>query len=248
METGDRPSTLLEWQAFFFRQYGRRNTLYLHDPLARTALLAVAIKDLQDAIRKRVSRAKLSIALARVLARIFCVAQHYQAIDIRVVQSFANKYLAGACSYCHHKPCVCKESWRPAPEKKTCETPFSWSLARCCEELNALYGEANREKGVDYAVTRLFSELGEALAAIMVPLSVYDQLDQQRSLQEISDELADLLAWLIALSILLNIDLEEATTRRFWPRCRECKRSPCECGAFCFKPLVWDRIDPYRKW
>jgi NTP pyrophosphatase (non-canonical NTP hydrolase) len=235
--------SLLAWQQHFFSQYGLRNTLFLHDPLARVALLAIAVKDLQDAIRKNAEHEKIDIALARIVARIFCVAQHYQSVGISFVEIFSEKYLLGKCSYCATSPCSCIEAWRKPSQDCTASEQMKWSLTKCCMELEALYGESNSQRGLESTVNRLFSEVGEITAAIMIPFSHKGTNSQYDCLHEIGGELADILAWTIAVSNLKGIDLEQAVVRRFWPLDRTCGHHPCQCGPFSFAPVDWTVID-----
>jgi NTP pyrophosphatase (non-canonical NTP hydrolase) len=243
----ERPClSLLAWQRHFFSQYGLRNTLFLHDPLARVALLAIAVKDLQDAIRKNAELEKVDIALARIVARIFCVAQHYQSVGISFVERFSEKYLLGTCSYCATSPCSCKDAWRKPSRCNQASQQLQWSLTRCCEELETLYGTSNRGRGLESTVNRLFSEVGEITAAIMIPFSHKGPSSQRDCLQEIGGELADILAWTIAVSNLKGVDLEQSVARRFWPVDRTCGHHPCQCGPFSFAPVDWTIIDPEK--
>lgn len=237
-----QPTNLYELIAHFYSLYGLRNTLRLHDPLARVALLAVGAKDLQDAIRKEVELEKTRIALARMVSRVACVAQHYEAVGIPLVASFAAKYLGGACSYCRMVPCQCRYGWRPPSQSEAADDRLGWSLGRCCVELDHVYGPANRKNGIDRAVGRLFAEIGEVTAAIVMPASGLRDFDTNSSLKEIASELGDVLAWVIGVSNLLGVELEGAVLERFWPVCRVCCSNPCRCGPFSFAPVVWSEI------
>ncbi|MBM2820631.1 MAG: hypothetical protein HW405_391 [Candidatus Berkelbacteria bacterium] len=82
----------------FFRLYGPRNRIYLSGLRKRCDFLIIAIGDLQDAIRKEVSRDLLEIALARIVSRIFCIAEAFG--EYKLVEVMSDKYRASGCSYC----------------------------------------------------------------------------------------------------------------------------------------------------
>jgi len=74
--------TLQEMKEYFFRLYGRRNRIFLPGLRERIDFLNLGIADLQDAIRKGYNSEILSIALARVVARIFCIAENFQSLQL----------------------------------------------------------------------------------------------------------------------------------------------------------------------
>ncbi|MCX6811469.1 MAG: hypothetical protein NT039_02130 [Candidatus Berkelbacteria bacterium] len=232
------PQTLSGWLQFFFSEYGMRNRLRLGGPLERVGLLSLAAKDLQDAIRKRkvLEPSIIGIALARVVARIFCIAEHY--LDLPLVESFVTKYMSGACSYCEQRPCACSESRRSEPTKVKLTSQPDCTLAECCAELETNYGEVNRASGIENLVNRLFSETGEILSLVMGSLT--SETSNQQLKLEIAEELADALAWSIAIANFIGMDLQAALTSWFWPYCRVCHASPCECGPFSVRLVNWE--------
>ena len=66
----------------FFNLYGRRNRIFLHGLRERIDFLNLAVGDLQDAIRKTSGSRAIEIALTRVVARVFCVAEHFIALQL----------------------------------------------------------------------------------------------------------------------------------------------------------------------
>lgn len=236
MET-KTPQTLSEWQRHFFDEYSVRNRLRLGGPLERVGLLSLSIKDLQDAIRKKTELELriLGIALSRVVARIFCIAEHYR--DLPLAESFAAKYMGNACCYCGQKPCACSESRRGEPIKAELTNQPNYTLAECCAGLESKYGAVNRTKGIENLVNRLFSEVGEILSLVMD--SSRSGLGNEQLGREIAEELADTLAWAIAVSNFLEVDLQAALVSWFWPNCRVCHAKPCQCGPFSVQLVNW---------
>ncbi len=226
-------------QLLFFRLYGRRNRLFLRDLAARIALVNLAVADLQDAIRKDVGVPKLMIAVARVGSRVFCVAQHFG--DLGLEEAFAAKYLADACTYCQQAPCICGDT-RPACSlaETTVTERADWSMARCQQHLNRLYGKANRQKGIEYVLLRLYKEVSELLE---VQLRIETWTGSHHDIMlELALELSDILAWTHAVANVLSIDLEEVLLARYGNGCWKCKATPCECGPFSFRQVDWKQV------
>jgi len=94
--------TLREMIEHFFRLYGRRNRIFLSGLGKRINFLNLAIGDLQEAIRKGHNSEIIGMALARVVARIFCVAENFWSLPL--VEMMARKYPAGYCIYCQKLP------------------------------------------------------------------------------------------------------------------------------------------------
>src|SRR4051812_12717316 len=92
-------------QQHFFLLFGRRNSLYMQGLDARINLLNMGVGDLQDAVRKKVSHDQREVAIARVVCRIFGVAQHFG--DLKLAYVYAGKYLKDTCAYCDAAPCIC---------------------------------------------------------------------------------------------------------------------------------------------
>lgn len=228
--------SLQELMEYFFRLYGRRNRVYLFGLEDRHRLLALSVSDLQQAIRKQAPAHLLDIALARVVSRIFCVAEHFWSLPL--VTCLARKYPTGCCSYCQQKPCVCIERQRDA---QLAETPapeqLQWSLAQWAEHLRSLYGTQNKKRGVEYLVSRLFAELGEMLSLQMLVPRLTQNPEEIE--QEFALELGDVLAWLIAVANFLERDVEMAVLNRFGQGCWNCRENPCVCRNFNFALVDW---------
>ncbi|MEK7554745.1 MAG: hypothetical protein AAB518_02055 [Patescibacteria group bacterium] len=231
--------SLEELQEHFFRLYGRRNRIFLPSLIARIGFLNLAIGDLEDAIRKTHNRETYQTAITRTIARIFCVAEYFRALP--VVPLMCQKYPASHCSYCGHFPCHCEEH-RPDPtlvDLGTQEPQLSWGFRDWQLHFDRLYGEKNRDRGVEYVLTRLFKEVSELLSLAMAPT----QGDSLTTLQKIEEafalELADTFAWTIAVTNFYDIDLDQAIRRRYGTHCPKCTKLPCECKEFRMHPVNW---------
>lgn len=160
----------------------------------------LAIGDLQEAIRKEHNREIVGVALARVVARIFCIAENFQSLPL--VEMMARKFPVGRCSYCQKSPCACSER---RPDARLAESiakeQLQWTLKDWCEHFNSIYGERNRQKGIENVLNRLFKEIAELMSLRMV---VYDVANTTQNLDKIEEEFAmelgDALSWIIAVA------------------------------------------------
>ena len=103
----DQTMKLNDAMQHFSKLYGRRNRIFLPSLRDRIDFLNLAIGDLQDAVRKGVNEQLLGVALARVISRIFCIAEHFQELDI--AWAMARKYGPDFCIYCRKEACACLE-------------------------------------------------------------------------------------------------------------------------------------------
>ena len=224
-----------------FQLYGLRNRIFLSGLRERIDFLHLAIGDLQDAIRKGVTKDKLGTALARVVSRIFCVAENFPSFPL--VKTMARKYPYGKCSYCQQSPCLCPEKRLNFILEKASKEQMSWTLRDWGLHLDRLYGERNREKGVENLVCRLFKEQCELLNLQMGTshkTRVFDSL--AGIVEEFALELADSLAWTIGVANYFGIDLEQAVLDRYGTACWKCRKCPCECLEFKFEQVNWEEI------
>lgn len=231
--------TLQEMMEHLFKLYGRRNRIFLSGLRERIDFLNLAIGDLQEAVRKKHGPYIYGIALARVVARIFCVVESFQSLPL--VETIARKYPSGYCSYCKKSPCACPEK-RPSAtlEKAPTEEQLQWSLRQWCEHLGALYGARNKRRGIENILNRLFKEIAELLSLQMTIPNMAGSLNGIE--EEFALELADALAWTIAVANLLGIDLESAVLQRFGKGCWKCRQVPCVCVGFNVQPANWENV------
>lgn len=226
---------LREMREHFFYLYGPRSRFFLPGAGERVGFLNLAIGDLQDAIRKEYGLEIIGVALARIVARIFCIAEHFWSSPL--VEAMIQKYPASHCSYCQSFPCKCVEKRPAAVLEPISEIQLNWTLKQWQGHFAALYGERNRKRGIENLLNRLFKEITELSSFLMmIPLrrATIDELER-----EIALELADAIAWTIAIANFFGIDLEKAVLTRYGKHCWKCYRIPCVCGNFSVQPVNW---------
>lgn len=226
----------------FFELYGRRNRIFLPGLLERILFLSLAINDLQEALRKDVERSLLKMAMARIVSRIFCIAEHFH--NLPLINALAMKYPFGRCAYCMQFPCACRES-RPDATLVVIveEMQMTWSLRNWCHHLNAVYGAKNENtpNARENLLNRLSREVSELLSILMDLPNNTETIDEIEF--EFALELADTLAWTIAIANLLGVDLEKAVIERFVrTNCWNCHQKPCICKHFNVKLVKWSHV------
>lgn len=222
----------------FFLLYGKRNSVFLPGLRVRIDFLNLAIGDLQEAIRKEEGMSVISVALARVVSRIFCVVEHFR--ELPLAAALARKYPLEHCSYCGQYPCQCQER-RSNPSLASCpsEQQLQWGIAEWALHLNELYGSRNKEKGIENLLNRLFKEISELLSCSLQLVNATTTLTIAQIEEEYALELADAFAWTIAIANELGIDLERAVFGRYGNGCWRCKTIPCCCSSFNMAPVDW---------
>ncbi len=215
--------------AHLYRIYGRRNSIYLPSISERIAFLSLGIRNLEDAVE---NKKDCTYQLASVFGRICCVAENFP--NMLISEALAQKYPLKGCSYCGKFPCGCDTAVRKesklipiADEQKT------WSLNQFQVHLNDMYGEANKKRGVESALLRLFSESAELTALQLVMTS---QTSQAEMYLEYSLEIADTLARTLAVANITDIDLETAVLELYGNGCHGCREMVCTiCGPLSVK-------------
>ena len=222
-------------QQHFEELYGARDRLYLDERYERIRLFETGVADLFDALRREPTPDALNIPFARVVARIFSIAN---SIDgVRAGEGMMMKFPLGGCAYCHQQPCMCT-AFRGEP---TLGTSFdteqsNWNLRTWQQHLNSLYGPANAQKGIWFVTTRLAVETNELVAEEdKVRISAPNDIRRNYAL-----EVADTMAWTMAAASLLDVDLQTATLLRFGSGCPSCRLNPCQCSRHNFEPVKFE--------
>ncbi|MFX0090188.1 MAG: MazG nucleotide pyrophosphohydrolase domain-containing protein [Candidatus Hodarchaeota archaeon] len=81
-----------------------------------------------------------------------------------------------------------------------------------------LYLRKDKERGLEKTFFWLVSEIGELSEAL-----------RKMNKEEIEDELADCIAWLCSIANILEINLQQATLRKYPLQCSKCHENPCVC-------------------
>lgn len=228
---------LKDMMGHFFYLYGERNRVFLLGLSERVDFLGLGIGDLQEAIRKEYGPEIVGVALARVIARIFCITEHFF-WSLPLIEMLSQKYPENFCSYCQNFPCKCQEKRASATLEPASKKQLNWSLKQWQNHLNVLYGERNKKKGIENILNRLFKETTELSSLqMMIPNTdaTLDEIEKQFAL-----ELADGLAWILAIANFFGIDLEKAVLNRYGKVCWKCHRKPCICTRFNVQQVNWD--------
>jgi NTP pyrophosphatase (non-canonical NTP hydrolase) len=227
--------TLGDLMQHSFHLYGRRNRVFLPSLRSRIDFLNLAVGDLQEVLRKGEGDLALRASLARVVSRIFCIAEHF--LDLPLAEMVARKYLADRCTYCLTLPCSCPERRPEAHLQETLSAGAAPSLRGICVHLERVYGARNREKGLEYILNRLFKEVSELISLSMRRWDAHTRIEDIE--KEFGLELADALAWTVAVANFATVDLEAAFLERYEKGCGKCRGNPCACIGFSFEPLRW---------
>jgi len=237
--------SLVEMFQYFQRLYGDRNHRGLPKLLHRVAFMDIGVNDLEEALRKKDGSEEnfrhLEVAMARVVSRVFCVADFLQQ---DFVTPMARKYPMKECAYCHRNPCRCQERRNSAnmiPEAHPLQ--LEWSLGIWCGHSDVLYGERNRQKGVDHCLGRLYHEVAELMGPAL-ELELYEvELIPEDVIHEMLFEIADVLMWTAAVANLEGVELENVVIRRYGLGCWNCHQLPCVCpDQFNTRPVHWSSV------
>ena len=84
-----------------------------------------------------------------------------------------------------------------------------------------LYFNQDRNRGIKGTFIWLIEEIGEFARIIR---------SKEFNIKNASEELADIIAWTCSLANLIEIDLENAISKKYPGICLKCKSNPCICG------------------
>lgn len=84
-------------------------------------------------------------------------------------------------------------------------------------QIEALYGERDRRRGVDATFRWLAEEVGELARAL-----------RSREPQALREEVSDVVAWTVSVATLMGVDVEAAVSR-YAAGCPKCGQIPCAC-------------------
>lgn len=226
--------TIHDWSTHLRLLYGHRNECYLQGLSFRITFLILGIRMLRRAIRAQADRATLAAAAARVMARVFTVAHHFDQLPL--VEAVAMKYGNG-CAYCQKDICGCRDEARPEPVLRSTETMRACTLTEMRDRLNRTYGEGNRGNGVWWILDRLSDEVTELI--VLEACMRQGTIDTTRARQEFANELADVMAWIMAIVNFYGLDLDTAMEERYGGVCWKCHTAPCACPPYVIHPELY---------
>ena len=96
-------------------------------------------------------------------------------------------------------------------------TPPPITLRQFQDNIEAIYGERDRARGVESTFMWFAEEVGELARAL-----------RARDEDNLREEFADVLAWMCTLASMARVDMERAAAR-YAAGCPRCHETPCEC-------------------
>lgn len=96
----------------------------------------------------------------------------------------------------------------------------SFDLAAFQKHIAETYGAKDAERGTSGTFMYLMEEIGELAEALREPQS-----------HDVHGEFADCLAWLVSLAHLAEVDLAQATAKKYPGFCLRCGQTPCVCES-----------------
>lgn len=214
--------------------FGQRNRMHLRGDRA-IFLIHQHFANLQNEVFRKGGQRK--DVEARQFASLFAITiGHANSFgNLPLVEATCRKYPQGKCNYCKKSPCDCAAIRDKAGAPPTLAPPsavrMDWHIREFVRNLDALYGENNRERGLEWAFLRLIAEIHEAEHA-----HLFDQINNpDYTLVErrfnLAKEFADVIAWIFSISAMRDIDIQSAIEKRYGGNCWRCDKRPCICGA-----------------
>ena len=231
-----------ELVSFLNGKYGQRNALYIPGVSDRIHFLYEGVHLLEDCVVESKHK-EYGPRLASVFMR-SCAVADILCLSGLYPQAMAAKYPPSHCVYCGYEPCQCPREGRKharlvaTPSLEEC----TWSLTEWCRGLDRKYGEVNRDRGIHFAIHRLYSEVSEVTMIYMA--YVHSPLPPHVIRWMYATELADVTAWIIGVANILDVSLEQAVAERYGGQCRKCGEYPCQCGP----PHMGARRDLWDKY
>ena len=93
-----------------------------------------------------------------------------------------------------------------------------YTLRSIQELIERMYGEKDRQRGVEGTFMWLMEEVGELAAAL-----------RENQPLELAREFADVLAWLVTTANIAGVDLQQAFAQKYGDGCPGCGKVVCQC-------------------
>jgi NTP pyrophosphatase (non-canonical NTP hydrolase) len=107
---------------------------------------------------------------------------------------------------------------QPNAQAASSSPPPDVSLADFQRQIDRMYGDKDRQRGVDGTFMWLMEEVGELAAAL-----------RSGDRQNLHEEFADVLAWLTTIANVAGVDLSSALQAKYGGGCPGCGRWECDC-------------------
>ncbi len=230
--------TLSGWIERFRLKYGIANRFCIPSvsDLCLHLIDATANQLFESVVRQRGERTP-EMALANVFGWTVAFVE-YQG-DLPLEYALWRKWGANHCFGCGQRVCTCKlqrsSSESPAyltDWQDTSSYPFgSQTILQWQELLDRMFGESNRQQGIQFCLLRLSSEVGEAAKIIRAAMADSSITVGERR-KQCALELSDVLAWTFSVANVLGINLGEALLEIYGGDCERCSKFLCDCGFF----------------
>ncbi len=227
--------TLIEWREHFRKMFSRRNDVFLPGMEKRLLYLLRVQKRFHDSVRKGWPKETVESNLADIFGFTMALANSVSAMPLG--EAFAFKWGERECGYCQKSTCTCLANRSRRDYKDFNPVDYLHHPACAIQSLDSLqadlmkiYGEKNRQAGLEACLSRLTDEIAELSELIVdAPLKDY-QPGEVEVLFAL--EISDIVAWTMTLAGMLDISLEAVIAKKYWPFCPGCKKKVCECGPY----------------
>jgi NTP pyrophosphatase (non-canonical NTP hydrolase) len=154
--------------------------------------------------------------------------------DLPIIEAMCRKYPLSGCAYCGKSVCKCEPSNRgQIQESDINRLQLNWSITQWRRHLRKIYGQANHENGIEFAVFRLQEELNE-ISEIEFITRFANDISVEEFREKISREFADAFAWIFGIANILDVELDGRAKVWAFKDCPDCETNPCNCGALKF--------------
>ena len=175
----------------------------------RISTLKRQIENLEQTVKDGATRSTINRNVSDTFASIFFLVDHTERARRDIARTMSRKYPAGGCAYCREKQCICGQL-RPEPTLGPADDrQEGWSLLCWQTHIDSVYGHRYRSWSVEYVLQRLKDEVEEFEREITRRPSRGGHT--LRSL-----ELTDVLNRALTVASVLNVDVQNVLTERFF--------------------------------
>lgn len=225
--------------------YGFNNERELPLPHDRLDYLLVGIEEVARSIRKGFGPELISIALARVFARLTCFIDglHTAHYFFSFAFSLAKKYPRAACRSCAKTICLCPRN-RSAISFEISPDPIQvvrWDLEHWQDHFDHVFGAVNRENGLEALLLHLYEEYVELMKAWSIISSVH--IMDSDGCWLIASECADVFAFIMAIGNYYRANVQRAAQDRYGNGCWKCNAlQQCRCQPVRILSATWEPL------
>ena len=178
-------------------------------------------------------------ALERLLPKAFAwLCACTTSVNLRLAQAIWLKY-ESSCPYCGRDVCACTDQWSRDDQsrnedlldamasRQVNQASDPKSFAEYQAQFDRMFGDANRKEGLEATINHAYSEIAEAMDAVIHLLPH----ERDRTLLAMQLEFSDLVAWFFALTNFVgdDFDLAACVLDLFANGCYACDSQQCVC-------------------